>query len=76
MEHTTRDGKYKIVKKCSLPLTAKRCVCKIFTDIAVIDVNPEGLILREVVPGWTPEEVQELTEPKLIYKEPPAVMEL
>lgn len=76
MEHTTRDGKLKIVKKCSLPLTAKRCVSKIFTDIAVIDVTQEGLLLREVVPGWTPEEVQALTEPRLICKQEPVVMEL
>ncbi len=76
MEHTTRDGKYKIVNKCSLPLTARRCVSKIFTDIAVIDVTPEGLVLREVVPGWSPDEVQALTEPRLIYKEEPAIMEL
>ncbi len=76
MEHNTRDGKYKIVNKCSLPLTARRCVSKIFTDIAVIDITPEGLVLREVVPGWSPDDVQALTEPRLICKEEPAIMEL
>ncbi len=76
MEHVTRDGKFRIVKKCSLPLTARRCVNTIFTDIAVIDITPEGLVLREVVPGWSPEEVQQLTEPRLIWKREPAIMEL
>jgi 3-oxoacid CoA-transferase subunit B len=66
MTHTTKDGKPKILKKCSLPLTAPQCVKLIVTDIAVIEVNQEGLVLKEVAPGWTPAEIQELTEPKLI----------
>ena len=66
MEHTTREGKPKIVKKCSYPLTARKCVDIIITDLAVIEVIPEGLLLKEVAPGWTVEEVQALTEPKLI----------
>lgn len=66
MEHTTKEGKPKIVKECIYPLTAKKCVDLIVTDLAVIEVTMEGLLLREVAPGWTAEEVQALTEPKLI----------
>jgi len=66
MTHTTKDGKPKILKKCSLPLTAPQCVKLIVTDIAVIEVTEEGLVLKEVAPGWTAAEIQELTEPKLI----------
>ena len=65
-EHTTKGGKPKIVKQCSTPLTAPHCVNLIITNIAVIEVTPEGLVLKEIVPGWIPEEIQELTEPKLI----------
>ena len=66
MDHTTKEGNYRIVKKCSYPLTAKECVNLIVTDLAVIEVTPQGLLLKEVAPGWTAEEVQALTEPKLI----------
>jgi 3-oxoacid CoA-transferase subunit B len=66
MTHTTKDGKPKILKKCTLPLTAPQCVKLIVTDVAVIEVTNEGLVLKEMVPGWTVEEVQTLTEPKLI----------
>jgi 3-oxoacid CoA-transferase subunit B len=69
MEHTTKNGNPKIVKKCSFPLTAKECVDLIITDIAVIEVTPQGLLLKEVAPEWTPEEVQALTEPRLIVAE-------
>jgi 3-oxoacid CoA-transferase subunit B len=65
MEHTTKDGEIKIVRECSYPLTARRCVTKIFTDVAVIAVTPEGLVLEEMAPGWTVEEVQAITEPGL-----------
>ncbi|MGB2583043.1 MAG: 3-oxoacid CoA-transferase subunit B [Dehalococcoidia bacterium] len=65
-EHTTKDGKPKIVKECSVPLTAPECVALVVTDIAVIEVTGEGLLLKELAPGWTAEEAQELTEPKLI----------
>lgn len=65
-EHVTKAGAPKIVKQCSLPLTAPHCVDKIFTDIAVIDVTPKGLMLMEVAPGWTADDVQELTGPKLL----------
>ena len=66
MRHNTKDGAARIVKQCSFPLTAKNCVDKIFTDLAVIDVTPKGLILKEVAPDWTAEEVQSLTEAPLI----------
>ena len=62
MTHTTRDDRPKIVKDLRLPLSAKRCVDMIITDIAVMEVQPDGLLLKEVAPGWTSEEVQLLTE--------------
>ena len=68
MEHTTKDGAPKIVKQCTYPLTGLACVNTIVTDLAVIDVKPEGLVLREVAPGWTAEEVQNATGAPLIVK--------
>ncbi len=65
MEHVTKDGERKIVNECTYPLTATGVVHTIFTDLAVIRVTSEGLVLQEVAPGWTAEEVQELTEPQL-----------
>ena len=75
-EHTTKDGKPKIVKQCSVPLTAPECVDLIVTDIAVIKVTKAGLVLKEIAPGWTTEEVQVLTEPKLIIAPDLAEIEL
>ena len=69
MLHTTKEGGPRIVKQCTFPLTARNCVKKIFTDIAAIDVTKQGLVLREVAPTWTAEEVQALTEAKLIIGE-------
>ncbi len=65
MEHTTKEGAPKIVRHCSYPVTAIECAKIIVTDLAVMDVTPRGLALREVALGWTPAEVQNLTEPSL-----------
>ena len=69
MLHSTKDGRPKIVKECRFDLTGKRCVSLIITDIAVIEVTPEGGVLKEIAPGFTPEDVQAETEPKLIVSE-------
>jgi 3-oxoacid CoA-transferase subunit B len=66
MEHTTKDLQPKILKKCSLPLTGVRVVNTIVTEMAVIQVTPAGLLLQEMAPELTPEDVQRVTEPKLI----------
>jgi 3-oxoacid CoA-transferase subunit B len=65
MDHASKDGKPKILNACSLPLTGKRCVSAICTDLAWIDVTEGGLVLRELAPGVTAEQVQALTEPRL-----------
>ena len=65
MEHATKDGKPKIRTKCTLPLTGVEVVDLIVTELAVVEVTPEGLLLREVAPGVTPHDVQKLTEPEL-----------
>ena len=69
MEHITKKGEKKILDKCNLPLTGVKVVNRIITDYAVIDVTADGLKLVEVAPGVTPEQVQEMTEPKLIVGE-------
>jgi 3-oxoacid CoA-transferase B subunit len=66
MEHITNDGQYKVVNELTYPATTVGRVSMIFTDLAVIEVTPEGLLLKEVVAGLTPEDVQSVTEPKLI----------
>ena len=76
MEHTGKKGNPKVVKECTYPLTARGCVNLIVTDIAVIAVTPKGLVLREVAPGWTPEDVQKETEPRLIMSPDLTDMEL
>ena len=65
MEHTTKEGEPKIVTKCSLPLTGVGVVSLIVTELGVIEVRPEGLVLLEVAPGVTPDDVQKATEPVL-----------
>ncbi len=69
MEHMAKDGSYKIVDECSLPYTGLACVQRIITDIAVIDVTDSGLVLRELAPGVTVDEVREKTEPALTVDE-------
>ncbi len=69
MEHAGKDKKPKIVKKCSYPLTGVQCVDVIITDLAVIEVTPGGLVLREVAPGYTAGEIQAITEPTLRVSE-------
>jgi 3-oxoacid CoA-transferase subunit B len=65
MEHATKDGGFKIKNACALPLTGVRCVSQIITELAVIDVTKEGLVLRERAPGVSVEDIQKLTEPRL-----------
>jgi 3-oxoacid CoA-transferase subunit B len=66
MEHVARDGSYKIVNECSLPYTGRGVVQRIITDLAVLDVTPEGLKLVELAPGVTENEVREKTEPEIV----------
>jgi 3-oxoadipate CoA-transferase, beta subunit len=65
MEHTGKKGEPRILKHCTLPLTAAGCVKRIYTNLAVIDVTPQGLSVVEMVPGMTLEQLQGLTEPRL-----------
>ena len=74
MEHTDRAGNSKVVQECTYPLTGKACVHLIVTDIAVMEVTPSGLLLREVAPGWSPQEVQAQTHAALIIS--PALTEI
>ena len=66
MEHVARDGSHKIVDECTLPLTGREVVHRIITDLAVIDVTAEGLVLREVVDGVSAADVQAATGPPLL----------
>ena len=66
MDHAAKDGTPKIVNECSLPLTGKNCVQRIITDLAVIDITEDGLILRELAPDVTVGHVRGATEPPLI----------
>ena len=75
MEHTTREGAPKILKKCTLPLTGVRVVDTIVTEMAYIRVTKDGLLLEEVAPGVTPEDVQRATEARLAVSENLKVME-
>jgi 3-oxoacid CoA-transferase subunit B len=71
MEHTTREGEPRILEECTFPLTAERCVNLIITNLAVIEVTTSGLLLREVAPGVTPDEVKAATGAHLLL--PPGV---
>ena len=76
MEHVAKDGSFKIVNECSLPLTGRGVVHRIITDMAVIDVTGEGLVLREVIAGVSVEDVVEATEPKLLVPDEPKVLQV
>ncbi len=66
MEHANKEGKPKLLNQCALPLTGRRCVSAVCTDLAWIDITPQGPVLRELAPGATAEAVQKLTEPRLL----------
>jgi len=66
LEHTTREGKPRLLKRCTLPITAPGVVKLVATDLGLFEVTPQGFKLREHAPGWTPAEIQELTEARLI----------
>lgn len=76
MTHTDAKGRPKIVKECTLEITARHCVSMIITDMAVIEVTPQGLVLTEVAPGFTPADIQAVTEPKLIISHALKEMEI
>ena len=76
MEHTTKTGAPKILPKCTLPITGRKVVDTIVTELAVIQVTPEGLVLEEIAPDTTVEQVQKATAAKLIVKEPVRTMAL
>jgi len=66
MEHTTRDGKPRLLKEVALPATARGVVKLLMTNLGLFDVTPGGFALREIAPGYSPEEVQAVTEAELL----------
>ncbi|NKE60767.1 CoA transferase subunit B [Lentzea sp. PSKA42] len=74
MEHTAKDGSPKIVRTCTLPCTGRQVVDRVITDMAVLDVTPDGLLLREVAAGFTVEDVCEASEAELLVPREPATM--
>jgi 3-oxoacid CoA-transferase subunit B len=75
MEHVAKDGTHKIVSECSLPYTGRGVVDRIITDLAVVDVTDDGLVLRELAPGVSMDDVRAATEPELLVPSEPGVME-
>jgi 3-oxoacid CoA-transferase subunit B len=76
MEHNDRNGNPKVVDECDFPLTGKACVSLVVTDVAVLEPTPDGMVLREVAPGWTPDDVQAVTGAALIIPEAVAEYEV
>lgn len=76
MDHVTKSGEHKILEECSLPLTGVRCVHQIFTDLCLLDVTPEGLVLRELAPGVSVDEVRASTGPEVQVKSDVPTMRL
>lgn len=74
MTHTTKNGEPKIKESCTFPLTAPGVVKRIYTDLAVIDVTKDGLVLKEIVSGMSVDELQEITEAPLIVKDVPGTL--
>jgi len=76
MEHTTKKGAAKILPKCTLPITGRKVVDMIVTELAVMQVTPEGLVLKEIAPDTTVEEVVKATAARLIVQQPVKTMAL
>lgn len=76
MEHAAKDGSPKILKECNLPLTAVNCVDYIVTELGFMEVTPDGIVLRELAPGVTVEEIQSKTEAELIISQNLKLMEV
>jgi len=76
MEHVAKDGSHKIVQDCTLPYTGRAVVHRIITDLAVIDVTSDGLVLRELAPGGSVEQVRAATGPQVLVPAAPVVMPL
>ena len=74
MEHVTKRGDLKILNECTLPVTGLRCVHQIYTDLCVLDVTTDGLLLRELAPGVSVDEVKEKTEPPIVVPDEVATM--
>ena len=76
MEHVAKDGSHKVVRECSLPYTGREVVHRVITDLAVLDVTPAGLVLSEVAPGVSVDDVRAATGPELVVPVQPATMTL